>query len=253
VEGGAGRGELRVQGLALPDGFAPADLDDRGKLRARFDARFKALDESDLPAGLDKFHQQALDILRSDKTRRAFDLNAEPESVREAYGRGPLGQSALAARRLIEAGVRFATIGLGGWDTHAGNFAVLRNQLLPPVDHALAALVSDLDRRGLLDSTVVYCAGEFGRTPRINGGAGRDHWSRSMAVFLAGGGITKGYAHGSTDGYGMEPASDPCSPDDVSATIFHALGVEPTYEVHTSSGRPVALFREGKVISKLLA
>jgi hypothetical protein len=253
VEGNPQQGKLRVQGISLPDDFTTTDLANRDKLRNSFDAAFKALDQADLSASLDKFHQQALDILRSDKTRKAFDLDQETASVRDTYGRNPFGQSALAARRLIEAGARFVTIGLGGWDTHAGNFRVLRGQLLPQVDQTLAALLNDLDGRGLLDSTIVYCAGEFGRTPTINSGAGRDHWARSMAVLLAGGGICKGHVHGSTDAHGMQPANDPCSPDDVSATMFRALGIAPKHEVQTTTGRPIAIFREGKVIEKLLA
>lgn len=252
VEGDPQRGRLRVQGIGLPDGFSLNDLADRTKLRNAFDACFRALDKADLPASLDKFHQQALDILRSDKTRRAFELDREPAPLRDTYGRSSFGQSALAARRLIEAGARFVTVGMGGWDTHAGNFNILRGQLLPRLDQALSALVSDLDQRGLLASTMVYCAGEFNRTPRINSSAGRDHWAQSMAVFLAGGGIAQGYAHGSTDARGMAPVSDACPPDDVSATIFHALGLEPNHEVRMPTGRPVAIFRQGKVIASLV-
>jgi uncharacterized protein (DUF1501 family) len=158
----------------------------------------------------------------------------------------------LAARRLIEVGARFVTIGLGGWDTHSANFAALRGQLLPRLDQALAALVSDLDQRGLLDSTVVYCAGEFGRTPRINNTAGRDHWSRSMAVLLAGGGLARGVVYGGTDAQGMAPSHDQCSPDDVAATVFQALGLEPQQELRTPAGRPMMLFREAKVLARLL-
>jgi hypothetical protein len=253
VEGNPERGQLRVQGVSLPTDFTAEDLARRDKLRNTFDVTFKALDEADLPASLDKFHQQALDILRSDKTRKAFDLEKETKTVRDSYGRGALGQSALAARRLVEAGVRFVTIGLGGWDTHGGNFQTLSGRLLPQVDQTLSALIADLDNRRLLDSTVVYCAGEFGRTPRINSQAGRDHWARSMAVFLAGGGIKKAAAVGSTDKQGMEPADDACSPDDVSATIFQCLGIQPNHEVQTATGRPIAIFREGKVINKLIA
>jgi hypothetical protein len=252
VEGDPRRGKLRVQGVGLPDDFSLADLADRAKLRDTFDARFRALDAADLPASLDKFQRQALDIVRSERTRTAFDLDREPESIRETYGRTGFGQGALAARRLIEAGVRFVTVGLGGWDTHAGNFGSLRNGQLPQLDRTLSALLSDLDQRGLLASTLVYCAGEFGRTPKINRAAGRDHWAQSMAVLLAGGGIARGYAHGSTDAQGMAPATDPCSPDDVSATVFHCLGIDPRQELMTGSGRPVTLFREGKVIDKLL-
>jgi hypothetical protein len=252
VEGNPQQGKLRVQGVSLPDNFTTTDLANRDKLRNTFDAAFKALDQAEISASLDKFHQQALDILRSDKTRKAFNLDEEKAAIRDSYGRTPLGQSALAARRLVEAGARFVTIGLGGWDTHANNFRTLRF-LLPQVDQSLSALVGDLDGGGLLDSTVVYCAGEFGRTPAINGSAGRDHWARSMTVFLAGGGIRKGYVHGSTDAHGMQPDRDHCSPDDVSATIFRALGIAPNHEVQTTTGRPIAIFREGKVIEKLLA
>jgi uncharacterized protein (DUF1501 family) len=253
VEGNAGRGKLRVQGVSLPENFTASDLARRDQLRNRFDTAFKALDTADLAASLDKFHQQALEILRSDKTRRAFDLDTEQAAVRERYGRTSFGQSVLAARRLIEAGARFVTVGLGGWDTHAGNFQTLRNALLPQVDQTLSALIEDLDTRGLLESTIVYCAGEFGRTPAINGSGGRDHWARSMAVLLSGGGMRPGYVHGSTDPHGLQPVQDPCSPDDVSATLFRALGISPQQEVQTTTGRPIAIFREGKVIERLLA
>ena len=158
----------------------------------------------------------------------------------------------LAARRLIEAGVRFVTVGLGGWDTHAGSFRTLRSNLLPALDRTLAALIADLDERGLLDSTVVYCAGEFGRTPLVNAGAGRDHWARSMAVLVAGGGFKKGYVHGSTDREGMAPAAEACTPDDVSATIFQCLGIGPGHEVQTTTDRPLRLFRAGKVLGGLM-
>jgi hypothetical protein len=252
VEGNAQSGQFQARGVSLPVGFTLTNLEDRTRLRDTFDATFQALDEVDAASSLSRFQQQALDILRSDKTRKAFDLDQETPELRDKFGRHPLGQSALAARRLIEAGARFVTIGMGGWDTHGANFASLRNRLLPPLDQALAALIEDLDARGLLDSTIVYCAGEFGRTPRVNGTAGRDHWARSMAVLLAGGGFCKGMVYGGTDGEGMVPASDPCSPDDVSATIFAGLGIDPRHELQTTSGRPIALFREGKVLSSIL-
>ncbi len=252
VEGAEGRGRLRAPGMSLPADFSLEELADRDHLRNSFDAAFKMLDQTDIASSLDKFHQQALDILRSDKTRRAFDLDKEPQRLREAYGRSPFRQSALTARRLIEAGVRFVTIGLGGWDTHANNFQTLRGNLLPQLDAVLGTLIGDLAEKGLLDHTLVYCAGEFNRTPRINGAAGRDHWSRSMAVLLAGGGIRKGYVHGSTDRQGMAPADAPCAPDDVAATIFQALGIAPNREVHTITGRPIAIFRAGTALEGLL-
>jgi hypothetical protein len=243
----------KIEGLGLPAGFTPKQLADRKKLRDQFDARFKALDGADVPAGLDRFQQQAVDILRSDKTRAAFDTTNESAMVREQYGPTPFGQSVLTGRRLIEAGARFVTVGLGGWDTHAGNFQTLRGQLLPQLDAALSALIMDLDSRGLLDSTIVYCAGEFGRTPRINGGAGRDHWARAMSVFLAGGGIRRGFVLGGTDPNGMAPIGEPCTPADVAATVFQLLGVEPSRELRTPAGRPVTAFREARVLDALLS
>jgi hypothetical protein len=256
VEGNAsGRGSsLRVRGIQLPGGFTLDELEKRDKLFKVFDETFHSLDKSaDLVEGLDTFHKQALEILRSDKTKKAFDLNRESQALRELYGQTPFGQGVLAARRLVESGVRFVTISLGGWDTHAQNFDRMSKRLLPPLDQTLSALVEDLHARGLLDSTIVYCAGEFGRTPKINKNAGRDHWARSMAVMLAGGGIKRGYAHGSTDAHGMAPATEPCTPDDVCATIFHCLGIDPHTELMSSSNRPIQLFREGRVIEKLLA
>jgi uncharacterized protein (DUF1501 family) len=158
----------------------------------------------------------------------------------------------LIGRRLLEAGARFVTVGLNGWDTHARNFGTLRQPLLPELDRTLAALVSDLADRGMLERTVVYCAGEFGRTPRINSQAGRDHWSRSMAVFLAGGGVHGGSVYGATDANGMVPEIDSCSPADVAATVLHLLGIEPSRELRTLSSRPLAIFREGKILEGLI-
>lgn len=258
-KGGGGKGgkaeaaNLRVRGLSLPNGFSLEELADRDKLLQGFDGGLKALDSADLVDGLDAFHRQALEILRSDRTRKAFNLGEESNALRDRYGMTPFGQGALAARRLTEAGVRFVTISLGGWDTHGKNFEALSKRLLPQLDQTLSALIGDLAERGQLDRTIVYCAGEFGRTPKINKNAGRDHWARSMAAVIAGGGFRGGYGHGTTDAQGMAPATEPCTPDDLSATIFHRLGIDPHMELQTASGRPIQLFREGKVVEKLLA
>jgi uncharacterized protein (DUF1501 family) len=260
VEGAGGgkgngtTGTLRVRGIQLPTGISLEELENREKLTDAFDKKFREADkDADLVDGFDAFHKQALDILRSDKTKKAFNLTEEKQETRDRYGADPFGQGALAARRLVEAGVRFVTVSLGGWDTHGKNFDALKTKNLPKLDQVLSALVSDLSDRGMLDKTIVYCAGEFGRTPKINKNDGRDHWARSMAVFLAGGGFKKGYAHGTTDAQGMAPATEPCTPDDVSATMFQNLGIDPHTELQTSTGRPVQLFREGKVIEKLIA
>ncbi len=244
---------LRVRGITLPTGFTLEQLENRDRLLRNFDQGFQDVDaNSDLVGGLDAFHRQALEILRSDKTRNAFALDQESASLRQRYGLTPFGQGALAARRLIEAGVRFTTVSLGGWDTHGQNFNNLRARLLPQLDQVLSTLVQDLDDRGMLENTIVYCAGEFGRTPRINNNAGRDHWARSMTVVLAGGGIRRGYVHGTTDVQGMQPANDPCTPDDVASTIFQQLGIDPHSELNTPTGRPVQLFREGRAIPRLI-
>ena len=262
VEGAGGMGNgrnqtansLRVRGITLPTGFTLEQLENRDRLLRNFDSSFESIDrQADLVDGLDTFHQQALDILRSDKTRNAFNLNQESEAQRARYGATPFGQGALAARRLVEAGVRFVTISLGGWDTHSQTFNAHRSRLLPTLDQTLSALISDLDGRGMLDNTIVYCAGEFGRTPRINQNSGRDHWARSMSVVLAGGSFRRGYAHGTTDAQGMAPATEPCTPDDVASTIFNNLGLDPHAELQTPTGRPVQLFREGRILPRLLA
>jgi hypothetical protein len=256
IEGGGGRGGnggFSVRGLTLRGTFTLEDLEKRDTLLKKFDGGFGAGQSNDLVDGLDTFHKQALEILKSDKTRKALDVSAEKPATRELYGTTPFGQGALAARRLIEAGVRFATVSLGGWDTHSQTFNAHKTRLAPTTDQVLAALVQDLDDRGLLDSTIVMCAGEFGRTPKINKNTGRDHWARSMACVLAGGGFKKGYVHGSTDASGMAPATDPCTPDDIGSTIFHNLGIEAGTELQTPTGRPMQLFREGKVVEKIVA
>jgi uncharacterized protein (DUF1501 family) len=253
AKGGA-VGTLRVRGIQLPTGITLEELENRDQLLKEFEESFRKADKnSDLVDGLDTFHKQALEILRSDRTKKAFDLAQENEETRKRYGTTPFAQGTLAARRLVEAGVRFVTVTLGGWDTHGQNFNALKTRLLPQVDQTLSALIADLNDRGMLDSTIVYLAGEFGRTPKINKNSGRDHWARSMAVVLAGGGFKRGYAHGTTDAQGMAPATEACTPDDVSATLFHSLGINPHTELQTATGRPIQLFREGRVVEKLLA
>jgi Protein of unknown function (DUF1501) len=251
VEGEPTRGSFQVRGISLPSGFTPRDLTIREALRRRFDRGLRALESSETLAGLDAFHRQALEILYSDRMRVALDLEREPEVIRNDYGRSSLGQGALAARRLIEAGARFVTLGFGGWDTHGNNFRTLRDRLLPTLDKALAALIRDLNSRGLLDETIVLCAGEFGRTPQINSTAGRDHWARAMSVLLAGGGVPGGTVVGATDERGTAPCRDACSPDDLAATVFRRLGFSPHHEVRSASGRPIAIFRDGRCVEAL--
>ena len=245
---------MRVRGIQLPNGFTLEQLKDRDELRKGFEKTFRQLDkEADLIDGMDAYHRQALEILRSDKTKKAFDLDKEKETIRNSYGLDTFGQGLLTARRLVEAGVRFVTITTGGWDTHNQNFDRLKKRNLPPLDRSVSALINDLSQRGMLDRTVVMVAGEFGRTPKVNKKSGRDHWARSMAMMIAGGGFKQGYVHGSTDNNGMAPATQACRPDDVAATLFHQLGIDPKAELMTPSNRPIQLFREGTVIEKLIS
>ncbi len=198
------------------------------------------------------FQKKAFDLMTSADAKKAFDIAAEPEKVREAYGRHSLGQSCLMARRLVEAGVRCVTIDHSNWDTHDNNFAVLKKTLLPQLDTAMATLFRDLSERGLLDSTLVVFTGEFGRTPRINKNAGRDHWGPAFTVLLGGGGIHGGRVIGKSDARAEKPASDPIGPEDLSATMYRLLGIDPKDEFKTPDGRPVAIVNGGRVIEELL-
>ena len=251
----------RLEGLTLPDSLPISELNDRERLRRRLDRGVAALDRSGLPARLDRFQQEAVDVLRSDKVRKALDVESESQSVRKAYGlldwnlyfqdSTATAKALLAARRLIEAGARFVTVGAHyGWDTHDNQFPKLRNGLLPTLDRALPALIDDLDQRGLLAETVVYCVGEFARTPRVNSQGGRDHWPQAMAALLAGGGFRRGYVHGTTDRHGAAPASDPCTPEDIAATIFDLLGFPPSHRLATL--RDTSIFPAGQVLRQLV-
>lgn len=245
------RGKIKT-GFELPDGFEVKDLNRRKELLSKLDQSFKRFDSTARAGEMSKFQQQAVDILRTGKTRDALNITLEEESVQEKYGFSSLGRSALAARRLIQAGVRFVTIGISGWDTHGNNFGQLSNNLLPQLDRALGNLISDLKSKGLLEETIVYCAGEFNRTPIINSGGGRDHWARSMSVLVAGGKFKRGFVYGSTDKSGFEPAEDACSPTDVNATILSQLGIQPDTIIRTKSARPVEVFRDGTILEPLL-
>ena len=198
------------------------------------------------------FQEKAFELMTSDATKAAFDINSEPDAVRERYGRNMLGQSCLMARRLIEAGVRCAFVNHIDWDTHYNNFHVLKNELLPKLDAAMSSLLTDLDERGMLDSTMVLVTGEFGRTPRINKDAGRDHWGPSCAIAMAGGGVQGGRVIGASNERAERPATTPYGPADLMATIYHGMGIEPEREFLTPEGRPVPIVPgTGRVISEL--
>ena len=201
---------------------------------------------------MNKEDGEGFEIWRSERIRTAFAMHKEPESLRERYGRNTFGQQCLLARRLVEAGARCVSLYSGGWDTHENNFTDLKNKLLPPWDQGLAALIEDLDDRGLLDNTVVWCTGEFGRTPKINDkGAGRDHWARAMSMLLAGCGIKGGNVIGETDKTASEPISTPYSPDDAAASFYKAIEIDNHKEYHTPDGRPVMIVQNGTPIDEL--
>ncbi|MFN4258233.1 MAG: DUF1501 domain-containing protein [Gemmataceae bacterium] len=243
-----------VRGISLGNGLTVEEFEKRQNLLGQLDTTFQSLDnDNKLIEGLDRFSQQAYDMIRSPKARQAFDVSQEKPEIAERFGTQRFGMSCLLANRLIEAGVRYVTVSFGGWDTHGGNFRACKDSLLPQLDQGLAALLTTLRERGLLDSTLIFVTGEFGRTPKINERAGRDHWPRAMFVLLAGGGIRGGQVIGASDDKGMGPAGPAFSPDDVAASFYHGLGIDCRKEYHTSTGRPIMIVRDGHVIPDLFA
>lgn len=203
-------------------------------------------------AALDQFQQKAFDLMTSAATRKAFDIAQEPAPMRDQYGRHSLGQSCLMARRLVEAGVRCVLIDHTNWDTHYNNFSVLKNDLLPHLDAAMSTLLEDLAQRSMLESTLVLVTGEFGRTPRVNKDAGRDHWGPSCAIALAGGGVQGGRVIGASNERAERPATTPYGPADLAATIYHSLGIDRSRIFHTPEGRPAPIVpNQGRVIEGL--
>jgi uncharacterized protein (DUF1501 family) len=200
----------------------------------------------------DQFYQQAHGLITSPAAQRAFDISKEPETVRDMYGRHRLGQSCLLARRLIEAGVHFVTVTDGGWDTHQNGFTSLRNNLLPRLDQAYAGLLQDLHDRGMLDNTLVVWFGDFGRTPRVNPSAGRDHWSTAGVACLGGGGVRLGEVVGATNAAGEVVVDSPVTPQDIAATIYTALGINLHTHYYSQDGRPVELVPVGRPVQQLI-
>ncbi|MBI3468086.1 MAG: DUF1501 domain-containing protein, partial [Planctomycetes bacterium] len=245
---------FNVRGISLAGGVTVTDVERRTQLARDLDVVFGEFEgKSDLLSGLDKFGEQAFDILRSKRAREAFDVSKESPEIAKAFGDQAFGQSCLLATRLVEAGVRFVTVSFGGWDTHQNNFDTLKNRNLPQLDAGLSGLFTTLASKGLLESTSVFVTGEFGRTPKVNQRAGRDHWARAMFVLLAGGGMRGGQVIGESNDKGQEPASRPITPDEVAASFYHSLGIDHTKEYHTNIGRPVMIVREGKLIPELFA
>jgi hypothetical protein len=231
------------------------DLDrfrNRRELLQGLDQLRRDVDIQGTAQGLDRFYREAFDIVTSPDCKNAFDIHKENPKLRDRYGRDSWGQSALLARRLVEAGVTYVTVNLGGWDTHSNNFQELKTRLLPRYDRALAALVQDLHERGLSQKVLVMTYGEFGRTPRINPQAGRDHWPGAMSVVFAGGGLKMGQMVGSTDPRAEYPKTRAASPQDMLATMYHVLGIDYRHEFYDAAQRPIPILNEGKPIEELI-
>lgn len=254
IVGDPNANDFRVEDVAISETMGVTRTARRQRMLSRLDAWQQQVERSKGPL-LDRqqFYQQAFDLITSPKAKRAFKLDEEPAELRDRYGRNREGQSALLARRLIEAGVRFVTIATGGWDTHDNNFNRLEQKLLPTLDSAWSTLLIDLEQRGLLETTVVICAGEFGRTPRVNGAAGRDHYAPCNVVAFSGAGVRMGHTVGKTDSKCEQVVGRPDSTVDYAATIFKLLGIDGSREYRTEDGRPVLVNNGGQPIAEVLA
>lgn len=244
--------DFRVRSLSLPAQINEERLNDRNGLRRDLDRLASQIERTSEDESWDSFTEAAVEMVTSPAVRTAFDIQQEPTSIREFYGRTITGQRCLLARRLVEAGATFVTVLSGGeWDTHANNFDVLKKTSLPLLDRALAALVTDIYQRGLDDRVLVVVSGEFGRTATINKEGGRDHWPGAMTLLFAGGGMKVGQVIGATDSRSMYPTTRPYSPGDVLATIYDFLGISTGIEFRDPTGRPVPLLPEGNPIAEL--
>lgn len=250
--------DFSVPELTLTSEVPGDRLDARKRLVEYISGERDELNRVRLLQDMSKFQQRAFDLLTSPVTRQAFQLDQEPASIRDGYGRNIYGQSVLLARRLIEAGTRVACVSWAPdanatWDTHGQNFKKLKEELLPQLDSALSSLIVDLNARQMLDRTLIAVMGEFGRTPKVNANAGRDHWNFCYSLLLAGGGLKGGFVYGASDKIGARPASNPTLPAEIIATIYHCLGISHTHELRDRLDRPFQLVPWGKPNMELIA
>lgn len=253
--------DFRISEFSLNVDVNDRRLAERRTLLEQVNTQFDTASKNGLPYNYGRYAQQAFDLLGSSGSRQAFDLNREADAVRDRYGRTQFGQSVLLGRRLIEAGVKLVQVNwfrgkeepsdAPCWDSHARESQRLKDVLMPPADAAISALIEDLKQRGLLDETLVVCMAEFGRSPRFNGAGGRDHWGQVYSVALAGGGIKGGVIHGASDALGAYPQEGKVQPEDLTATIFHCLGLDPNTEMYDTFGRPLPISR-GEIIREIL-
>src|SRR5262245_56921407 len=247
----------QIQGLSLPADITLNRLQQRRSLLAQFEEQFSTSEQNRLLASYDKFQARAFSLATSQETRQALDIRQEPDGLRDRYGRNLFGQSVLLARRLVEAGVRYVTVHFDAvdgysWDSHTHSDDV-KKFLLPSLDNALASLLEDLSVRGMLDETLVVCLGEMGRTPHANGTWRRGHWSTLFPAVIAGAGIRGGIVYGGSDKDAAYPIDRPTSPEDLAATIYHALGIDHHLQLPDATGRPVSINDGGRPLAELFA
>lgn len=244
---------FRVRGITLDDSLTVEKYESRLQLKNDIDNAFRGYEGlDDSVRSLDQFSEQAWRIISSTRSRNAFDLSLEPDREVERFGRHEFGQCAMLATRLIEAGVRFVTVLLEGWDTHQDNFNTLGRELLPNFDQSLSAMLDRLLEQGLLETTSILVTGEFGRTPKVNSNAGRDHWARAMCALMAGGSVRPGQVVGATDALAEGPMDVGFTPDDLAATFLANIGIDPQKEYEANVGRPITLIRNGSPIKSVL-
>ena len=242
--------DFKVRDLSCTTPMKPAQMERRQSLLKAVDSLSRQIEGNDQIATYDEFQRKAAEMILSPDAQSAFDLEKESEKTREAYGRNEFGQSCLLARRLVESGVRFVTVNSGGWDHHAKIFESL-DKKLPMFDQGFAAMINDMDERGLLKDTLVVCMGEFGRTPKINKDAGRDHWGHAGVLLFAGAGVQPGRIIGATDKTGSYVTDRPVKPADVCYTVYEALGIDPRKMLLTPEGRPTHILDDGELIKEL--
>ena len=246
------QGNFKVRDLASPDNMSEGRFNRRRSLLTSVDSHFKALEKSDSLDAMDTFYQDAYKLVSSQQAREAFALEKETDALKDEYGRNDAGQRLLMARRLVEAGVRFVSVTYGGWDHHDNVKGAMSGQV-PKFDQAFARLIRDLSDRGLLDSTMVMVTSEFGRTPKINNTAGRDHWPKVFSIVMAGGGLKKGMVYGSSDALAAEPENDPMTVENLATTVYHQLGINADKELMAPGGRPIEIVDGGKVVNEIIA
>jgi hypothetical protein len=240
----------RVQDVSPADALSAKTVARRGKLLDAVDGLARKVQANDQITTYDEFRQRASAMILSGEARKAFAIDEESDRLRDRYGRTTFGQSCLLARRLVEGGVRFVTVNYGGWDHHSKVFENL-DRKLPEFDRGFSALIGDLTDRGLMDDTLVVCMGEFGRTPKINKDAGRDHWGPAGSLLVAGAGVRPGNVIGATDKQGAYVTKRPVSPADVAYTIFDSLGIDPRKQLVTPDGRPIEILDQGELVKEL--